>query len=45
MMIATCNGVSAVSDPSAAGTATFDISEIPERPQRGSRGCRTASNQ
>jgi hypothetical protein len=25
MMIATCNGGSVVSDPSVAGTATFDI--------------------
>src|ERR1700704_4477165 len=30
MMIATCKGVSAGSDPSVAGTATFDIGQIPE---------------
>src|ERR1043166_5911346 len=44
MMIATCNGVSEGSDPSVAGTATFDIGEIPgaaaarfARPQKCSR--------
>src|SRR6201989_1186855 len=43
MMIATCNGVSEGSDPSVAGTATFDIGEIPGRPQRGLRGRRKCS--